>query len=77
MEVIHVKSRINGLEYRARHLKKRFNEVMDKIPSDWIRVRRFKSNSKLGKANHIVITITILHNIPKHLDRLRIVMKRS
>jgi len=50
---------------------------MDKIPSDWIRVRRFKSNSKLGKANHIVITITILHNIPKHLDRLRIVMKRS
>jgi len=64
-----------GAEYRSWRLKKRFNELIDKIPRDWVRVRPLKSNPKLGKSNHIVVTITIPHNIPIH-EAYKLIKKR-
>jgi len=64
-----------GVEYRSWRLKIRFNEIINKIPRDWIKVRPLKSNPKLGKSNHIVVTITIPHNIPIN-KAFKLIIKR-
>jgi len=48
-----------GLEFRAWWVRKRFDIIMNKIPKSWVRVKGKKSK-------HVVVTVTIPHNIPIH-----------
>jgi hypothetical protein len=48
-----------GLEFRAWWVRKRFDIIMSRIPGSWLKVKGKKSR-------HVVVTVTIPHNIPLH-----------
>jgi hypothetical protein len=46
-----------GLEFRAWWIRKRFDIIMSRIPGSWLKVKGKKSK-------HVVVTVTVPHNIP-------------
>jgi hypothetical protein len=54
-----------GLEFRAWWVRKRFDIIMSRIPGSWLKVKGKKSK-------HVVVTVTIPHNIPVHEAYFRI-----
>jgi hypothetical protein len=57
-----------GLEFRSWWVRKRFDIIMNRIPRSWVRVKGKKSK-------HIVVTVTIPHNIPIH-EAYELIRKR-
>jgi hypothetical protein len=48
-----------GLEFRAWWVRKRFDIIMSRIPKSWTRIKGKKSR-------HVVVTVTIPHNVTIH-----------